>query len=83
MSLKVVKVGTSLIRGTDQVSTIDMIASLSECIASSRGRGDEIVLVSSGAVGLGCHYLGMKNRPKDLVSLQAAAAVGQIVSPFN
>jgi glutamate 5-kinase len=40
-------------------------------------RGDRFVLVTSGAVGLGCQRLGLKARPSTLSGLQAAAAIGQ------
>lgn len=36
-----------------------------------------VILVSSGAIGLGMEVLGLKRRPKDLAALQACAAVGQ------
>ena len=39
--------------------------------------GDEIILVSSGAIGMGVGKLGLRERPKDIPSKQAAAAVGQ------
>ena len=73
MTLWVVKIGTSLLRG-DTAATISGYAS---CIASAMARGDQVVLVTSGAVGLGCQRLAMKDRPDAVVALQAAAAIGQ------
>ena len=77
MTLRVVKVGTSLLRQRQDASTADAIAYLSSSLAESMGRGDRVVLVSSGAVGLGCQRLGMTQRPLSLPGLQAAASVGQ------
>ena len=78
MSLWVIKIGTSLLRGDSKRSTQDIICGFCESIAKSKKRGDKIVLVTSGAVGLGCIKLHLKERPKDLVTLQAAAAIGQV-----
>ncbi len=78
MTLWVIKIGTSLLRGDKANSTSEIIDSYSQCIAASKSRGDNIILVTSGAVGLGCQRLGIKDRPEDLVTLQATAAVGQV-----
>ncbi len=77
MTLWVIKVGTSLLRGNKERNTAEVIDIMSSCISASKQRGDQVVLVSSGAVGLGCHRLGIKDRPQDIVGLQAAAAIGQ------
>ena len=53
MTLRVVKVGTSLLRQRQETSTAEAIARLSRTLAESMGRGDRTVLVSSGAVGIG------------------------------
>ena len=78
MTLWVIKIGTSLLRGHRNKTTAEVINSYSECIASSKSKGDSVILVTSGAVGLGCHRLGITERPEDVVSLQATAAVGQV-----
>jgi len=77
MTLRVVKVGTSLLRGQPGQTTADVIARLAAALATSLDRGDKVLLVSSGAVGLGCRRLGLDQRPDSVVALQAAAAVGQ------
>ena len=77
MTLRVVKVGTSLLRGQNGQTTADVIQQLTTDLAASLGRGDRAVLVSSGAVGLGCHRLALEERPESVVALQAAAAIGQ------
>ena len=78
MTLWVIKIGTSLLRGTSKQSTSEIINNYSACIAESKSRGDQVIIVTSGAVGLGCQRLGLKERPFDLPSLQAAAAIGQV-----
>ena len=77
MTLRVVKVGTSLLRGQKGQTTADVIDQLTTALAESLDRGDRAVLVSSGAVGLGCRRLGREKRPEGVVGLQAAAAIGQ------
>ncbi|MGB5239438.1 MAG: glutamate 5-kinase [Prochlorococcaceae cyanobacterium] len=74
---RVIKVGTSLLRGTAQRDTEAVIAGLAASLSRRRQQGEAIALVTSGAVGLGCHALGFGERPDDVVALQAAAAVGQ------
>jgi len=74
---RVVKVGTSLLRGDPERSTAAVITDLAATLGQRRRRGDGIVLVTSGAVGLGCEALAMDRRPVEVAALQAAAAVGQ------
>jgi glutamate 5-kinase len=72
----VVKIGSSSLTtptGLDH----DTIDSLVNTIAAVRGRGTEVVLVSSGTIAAGIHPLGLAKRPRDLATQQAAAAVGQ------
>ncbi len=77
MSLWIVKIGTSLLRGTKNKNTLEVIRSYCKYLAKSIQNGERIILVSSGAVGIGSRLLGLKQRPNDFVSLQAAAAIGQ------
>ena len=74
---RVIKVGTSLLRGDSIRPTAAVITDLAASLARCRQRGEAIVLVTSGAVGLGCTALGLARRPSEVVALQAAAAVGQ------
>jgi glutamate 5-kinase len=74
---RVIKVGTSLLRGSVERPTAAVIADLAASMARRRRLGDDLVLVTSGAVGLGCTALGLERRPTELAGLQAAAAVGQ------
>ncbi|MEM8675936.1 MAG: glutamate 5-kinase [Cyanobacteria bacterium P01_G01_bin.67] len=73
----VVKIGTSsLTQATGQIA-ISTIASLVETLSQLRSQGHRVVLVSSGAVGVGCARLNLKERPRKMALKQAVAAVGQ------
>ena len=74
---RVIKVGTSLLRGDSERPTAAVIADLAATMARQQRLGDSLALVTSGAVGLGCEALGHGRRPTEVVALQAAAAVGQ------
>jgi glutamate 5-kinase len=73
----VIKVGTSSLTRGDGKLALSTIAALIETIVDLRAEGYQIVLVSSGAVGVGATRLGMNERPKTIALKQAAAAVGQ------
>ncbi len=73
----VVKVGTStLLREGGGVNFREMDA-LARVLSDLKNMGREIILVSSGAIGVGCVKLGLPKRPNELRRKQAAAAVGQ------
>jgi glutamate 5-kinase len=73
----VVKIGTStLTQATGQLA-LSTIAALVETVTHLRQLGHRVVLVSSGAVGVGCVRLNIKQRPKKMALKQAIAAVGQ------
>ena len=78
MKTWVIKIGTSILRGTDEKSTEVLIEKLCRSFTSFLSKGNKLVLVTSGAVGLGCKKLNIKTRPNDLSTLQATAAVGQV-----
>jgi len=73
----VVKLGTGVL--TSGVGQLDhtRIAAVCAEVAALRARGTEIIIVSSGAVGLGMGALQLAKRPKDLAKKQACAAIGQ------
>ena len=77
MSRIVVKVGSSSLTTTDGHIDPDRIAALVDALAQGRDRGDEVVLVSSGAIAAGLGPLRLGRRPTDLATQQAAASVGQ------
>ncbi len=73
----VVKLGTGVLTyGVGQLDTGRM-RSICKQIAEVKKRGTQVVLVSSGAVGLGMGKLGLKARPKRIGAVQECAAVGQ------
>ncbi|WP_447949800.1 glutamate 5-kinase [Microbacterium aurum] len=71
----VVKVGSSSISGENA----HKIQTIVDGLAAAHARGTEVVLVSSGAIATGMPYLSLDERPVDLATQQAAAAVGQNV----
>ncbi len=73
----VVKVGTSVLTGSDGLLDPDRIGHLAEQICAVTDTGRKLALVSSGAVGAGIGRLGLIRRPDNLPQLQAAAAIGQ------
>ena len=73
----VVKVGTStLAHGTGRMN-IKRFEELCKVLSDLKNAGHEIILVSSGAIGMGMGKLHLDSRPRDLSTKQAAAAVGQ------
>jgi glutamate 5-kinase len=74
---RVIKVGTSLLRGSGERSTAAVIADLAASLGRRHRLGESLALVTSGAVGLGCDVLELARRPTEVQALQAAAAVGQ------
>ena len=78
MTTWVIKIGTSLLRGNDKHTTFEIINNYCSYISKAQKNGDKIILVSSGAVGLGCHKMNFKIRPQEIISLQASAAIGQL-----
>src|SRR3954471_9268410 len=73
----VVKLGTHVVTHDGVELALGRIMGIVESIARLRHSGREVVLVSSGAVGMGMRVLGLKERPRSLGLRQACAAVGQ------
>ena len=73
----VVKVGTSTLTHDTGKTNIARMAKLVSVLADLKNAGHQVVLVSSGAVGIGAGKLGMHERPDHTSGLQACAAVGQ------
>ena len=73
----VIKIGTSTLAYSTGHLNIRHIEKLCKVVSDIKNSGEEIILVSSGAVGMGMGKLGLKERPADLPLKQAAAAVGQ------
>ena len=73
----VVKIGTSTLTHATGHLNIRRVEALCRVISDIKNAGHEVILVSSGAIGMGVGKLGLRQRPKDIPSKQAAAAVGQ------
>lgn len=72
-----VKVGTSTLAHSTGRLNIRRVEELVKVLSDLKNAGHEIILVSSGAIGMGVGKLSLKERPKDIPGKQAAAAVGQ------
>ena len=73
----VVKVGTSTLAHTTGKLNIKRTQELCRVLSDLKNAGHEVILVSSGAIGMGVGKLGLKEKPTDIPTKQAAAAVGQ------
>ena len=73
----VIKVGTSTLTHRTGRLNIRRMERLVKTLADIQNSGREIILVSSGAIGLGMSKMGLRERPKDTPMKQACAAVGQ------
>lgn len=73
----VVKVGTSTLAHKTGNLNIRRVEELCKVLSDIKNAGHEVVLVSSGAIGMGLGKLAIKKKPDDIPSKQAAAAVGQ------
>ena len=73
----VVKVGTSTLAHSTGRLNIQRMEKLCKVLSDLKNAGHEIILVSSGAIGMGAGKLSLSERPQDMPTKQAAAAVGQ------
>ncbi len=73
----VIKVGTSTLAHTTGQLNIRRVELLCKVMSDLKNAGHEIILLSSGAIGMGVGKLSLGQRPTDMATKQAAAAVGQ------
>ena len=73
----VVKVGTSTLTYKTGKTNLQIVDRLARVLSDLRNQGKEIVLVSSGAIGMAVGKLGLKEKPAETTKKQAVAAVGQ------
>ena len=73
----VIKIGTSTLAHSTGLINIRAVELLCKVISDVKNAGHEVILVSSGAIGMGTGKLGLLARPTDMPTKQAAAAVGQ------
>ncbi len=73
----VVKVGTSTLAHAGGRLNIRRVELMCKVLSDIKNAGHQVILVSSGAIGMGAGKLGLPGRPGDMPGKQAAAAVGQ------
>ena len=73
----VIKVGTSTLAYESGRLNIRRVEELCKVLSDLKNAGNDVILVSSGAIGMGVGKLGLRSRPTDIPTKQAAAAVGQ------
>ena len=73
----VIKIGTSTLAHPTGHLNIRLVEQLCKVVSDIKNAGHEVILVSSGAIGMGVGKLGLRSRPSDIPTKQAAAAVGQ------
>lgn len=73
----VVKIGSSSLTSAGVGLKLDHIAAFVSAVAERRGRGHQVIIVSSGAIAAGLPVLGLSRRPTDLATQQASASIGQ------
>ncbi len=73
----VVKVGTNTLASEGRGLNYVLIESIAEQISKLKEQGHEFIVVTSGAIGLGCSELSLPKRPSEIVLRQVCAAIGQ------
>lgn len=73
----VVKLGTSTLAHATGRLNIRRVEEICKVISDIKNAGNEVIMVSSGAIGMGVGKLSLKSKPTDIPTKQAAAAVGQ------
>ncbi len=73
----VIKIGTSTLAHPTGHLNIRRVEEICKVISDIKNAGNEVIMVSSGAIGMGVGKLGLATRPTDIPTKQAAAAVGQ------
>ncbi len=73
----VVKVGTSTLTHKTGRINIRRVEQLCKTLSDLKNAGHELILVSSGAIGMGVGKLNLDGRPTDMATIQAASAIGQ------
>ena len=73
----VIKIGTSTLAHKTGLLNILRVEELCKVMSDLKNAGNEVILVSSGAIGMGVGKLGLSKKPSDIPTKQAAAAVGQ------
>src|SRR5436309_6056054 len=73
----VIKLGSSVVAGSDGEPMMEVLARVCDAVAQEHREGGDVVLVTSGAIARGARVMGLVHRPPSIGELQAASAVGQ------
>lgn len=73
----VIKIGTSTLAHKSGLLNIRRVEELCKVMSDLKNAGNQVILVSSGAIGMGAGKLSLSEKPSDIPTKQAAAAVGQ------
>ena len=73
----VVKLGSSVVAGGDGEPRIEVLRNACDALSALHREGDEVIVVTSGAIARGMRVMGLPQRPTSIEQLQAASAVGQ------
>lgn len=77
MARHVVKLGSGIVAAPDGELRAGVLAAICETVAERHASGDDVVVVTSGAIARGAALMGLSGRPSATADLQAASAVGQ------
>jgi len=77
MARTVIKLGSAIVATDEGELRADVLERICEAVSTAHGRGEEVVIVTSGAIARGTRILGLGARPNAIEELQAASAVGQ------
>jgi glutamate 5-kinase len=77
MARTVIKLGSAIVATDEGELRAELLAQICAAVAAARKAGDEVVIVTSGAIARGTRVLGLAARPTAIEELQAASAVGQ------
>jgi glutamate 5-kinase len=77
MARSVIKLGSAIVADDDGALRSDVLAHVCSAVAERHAAGDEVVIVTSGAIAAGVRALALAGRPTAVEELQAASAVGQ------
>ncbi|MEA1984676.1 MAG: glutamate 5-kinase [Euryarchaeota archaeon] len=75
----VIKIGTTSISGNNGCLDLEFMDSIASQVADLHNQGKQVIIVSSGSIGVGIELLHLNRRPREIPVRQAAAAVGQSV----
>ena len=79
----VIKIGTNTITDKSGLPDLKVMQNLISQISKIKNKNKDVVIITSGAIGAGMRELGLKEKPKDVVSKQVCAGIGQILLMAN